>query len=215
MFPVYYLSINNLNPWPFFRISAVCIYKECTYLCAAKRGYHGRGNKSSLFYFIGLEAYFIEEKIHRLLATKFQEEHFTDCYLVGFELHKHNKLEVFVDSDSGLTLDKCQRISRYLESFIDEEGWFDGKYTLEVSSPGLSRPLKLKRQYKKNIGRELEVSLNDGTKKTGVLKAVGEELITLEETVVLKEGKKKKKSVVQTELPFDRIKKTFVAISFK
>ncbi len=110
---------------------------------------------------------------------------------------------------------KCQKVSRYLESYIDEGNWLGEKYTLEVSSPGLSKPLKLKRQYKKNIGRQLDVTLEDGTGKIGELKAVAESSITLEEQVVVKEGKKKKKMVVQTELPFDKIKKTLVVISFK
>ncbi len=119
-----------------------------------------------------------------------------------------------MDSDSGLTLEKCQRISRYLESHIDEEGWLGEKYTLEVSSPGLSRPLKLKRQYLKNIGRKVEVTFNNGEVKTGLLKAADESAFTLEETVVKKEGKKKKKEVVLTEIPYDSIKKTMIIISF-
>ena len=174
-----------------------------------------RGNISSLFYFIHLEVFFIEEKINHLLAEKFQEEDFADCFLVNIDLHKDNKLEVFVDSDSGLSLGKCQKISRYLEGFIDGENWLGEKYTLEVSSPDLTRPLKLKRQYKKNIGRSLEITLSDDTIKTAELKEVGEEGIKVEEIVVVKEGKKKKKMVVLTELPFDNIKKTMVVISFK
>ena len=162
-----------------------------------------------------MDVFFIEEKINHLLAEKFQEEHFKDCFLVGTELHTNNKLEVYIDSDSGLSLEKCQKISRYLESFIDEENWLGEKYTLEVSSPGLSRPLKLKRQYKKNIGRSLEITLKDGIVKTAELKEVHEGGIKVEELVVVKEGKKKKKMVVQTELPFEEIKKTLVVISFK
>ncbi len=162
-----------------------------------------------------MEVFFIEEKINHLLAAKFQEEDFADCFLVGLELHKGNKLEVFIDSDSRLSLAKCQKVSRYLESYIDEENWLGEKYTLEVSSPGLSKPLKLKRQYKKNIGRQLDVTLNDGTGKIGELKSVSESSITLEEQVVVKDGKKKKRMVIQAELPFDEIKKTLVVISFK
>ena len=162
-----------------------------------------------------MDAFFIEEKINHLLAAKFQEENFTDCFLVGAELLKDNKLEVYVDSDTGLSLGKCQKISRYLESYIDEENWLGEKYTLEVSSPDLTRPLKLKRQYKKNVGRSLEMTLADGTVKTAQLIEAGEEAIKVEELVVIKEGKKKKKMLVQTELPFENIKKALVVISFK
>jgi len=161
-----------------------------------------------------LNAFFLEEKINELLAAKFQEDAFQDCFLVELNLHGTNKLEVFLDCDSGLTFDKCRQISRHLESYIDEEGWFGEKYTLEVSSPGLTRPLKLNRQYRKNIGRKVEVTLIDGTIKTGTLKAAGETDITIEETVITKEGKKKKTVEVQTELPFEEIKKTKIVISF-
>lgn len=162
-----------------------------------------------------MEPFFIEEKINILLAEKFQEENFTDCFLVGIELHKNNKLEVFVDSDTGLPLAKCQRISRFLEGYIDDENWLGEKYTLEVSSPGLTKPLKLKRQYIKNIGRNLQLTLNDDTEKTAELKEVTEEGIVVEELVVEKIGKKKKKMLVQTELHFENIKKALVVISFK
>ena len=74
----------------------------------------------------------LEEKIVELLEEKFKEEEFTDCFLIDIKLHKHNKLDIFLDSDTGITFRKCQRISRYLESFIDEEGWLGEKYVLEV-----------------------------------------------------------------------------------
>lgn len=161
-----------------------------------------------------MDAFFIEEKIHELLAAKFQEETFKDCFLVEFNLLRGNKLEVFVDCDSGLTLDKCQQLSRFLEFHIDEQGWLGENYVLEVSSPGLSRPLKFKRQYLKNRGRDLEITLSEGTIKTGTLKSVGESSIFLEEQIILTEGKKKKRTVVQTELSFDHIKKAMIVIRF-
>jgi ribosome maturation factor RimP len=163
---------------------------------------------------MAVDAFFIEEKIHELLAAKFAEEGFEDCFLVEFHLSVANKLEVFVDCDSGLTLEKCKKISRYLEHNIDEAGWLGEHYALEVSSPGLSRPLKLQRQYVKNIGRKVEVTLKDGTIKTGPLTAAGETTCTIEETLTVLEGKKKKKMEVQTELPYDGIKKTMIVISF-
>ncbi|MEM9824423.1 MAG: hypothetical protein AAF985_25280, partial [Bacteroidota bacterium] len=121
------------------------------------------------------------KKIEALLAEKFQEEEFTDCFLVDLHLSASNKLEIFVDSDSGITFKKCQQISRFLEKPIDEEGWLGEKYTLEVSSPGISRPLKFQRQYPKNIGRKLEVKLLEGGTKTGKLTKVEASQIILEE----------------------------------
>lgn len=154
------------------------------------------------------------KKIEALLAEKFQEEGFTDCFLVDMNLSASNKLEVFVDSDSGITFKKCQQISRFLEKPIDEEGWLGEKYTLEVSSPGISRPLKFPRQYPKNIGRKLEVKLLEGAKKTGTLTKVEPPLIILEEKIRVKEGKKKVNKIVQHEIPFESIKQARVKVSF-
>ncbi len=155
----------------------------------------------------------IEEHITDLLEVKFQEAEFSDCFLIEIK-HTNKKLEVFIDSDTGVTFEKCQKISRYLEQHIDEEGWLGEKYVLEVSSPGVSRPLTVWRQYPRNIGRKVEVTLNDGLKKTGVLLAVAEQEITIEEKIRIQEGKKKKTKVVQTPVPFDAIRKTVVKISF-
>ena len=153
-------------------------------------------------------------KIATLLDQKFQEEGFEDCFLVEINLSPGNKLEVFIDSDSGLTFKKCQQISRYLEKPIDEEGWLGPKYTLEVSSPGISRPLKFIRQYHKNLGRKLEVKFLEGGTQTGTLIRVDDDVIVLEEKVRVKEGKKKVSKVLQHEIPFASIKQTIVKITF-
>lgn len=156
----------------------------------------------------------VESKIASLLDEKFQEEGFTDCFLIEVKLHAGNKLEVFIDSDTGITFEKCQKISRYLEPHLDEERWLGDDYVLDVSSPGISRPLKLRRQYPRNIGRQVEASLRDGSKKEGLLLAVNDEGITIEEKMRVKEGKRRKTLVIQTKIPFEDIKKTVVKISF-
>ena len=156
----------------------------------------------------------IESRIQALLEEKFREEGFTDCFLLEVKLHANNKLDVFIDSDTGVTFETCQRISRHLEQHLDEGQWLGEKYILEVSSPGVGRPLKLRRQFPKNLGRQLEVSLLDGNSQTGQLIAVGDQAITLEATVKVKEGKRNVKQTQQTEIPFDQIKKAVVKISF-
>ena len=117
--------------------------------------------------------------VEDLLQEKFQEEEFTDCYLIDMDFSKAaNRLQVFIDSDSGFGFDKCRRVSRFLEAYFDEKGTFGEKYTLEVSSPGLSRPLKLKRQYIKNIGRLIKIKKTNGEVLEGTLADVdGENLI--------------------------------------
>jgi len=157
----------------------------------------------------------MEERIADLLDKKFEEPEFADCYLIDIHLNpKGNKLEVFIDSDSGVTFEKCQKLSRYLEGYLDEEKTLGESYTLEVSSPGISRPLKLARQYRKNIGRDIEIATKEGNKKTGKLVDATDFAATVEEIVITKEGKKKKKEVVQTIIPYDEIKKAVIKIQF-
>jgi ribosome maturation factor RimP len=94
---------------------------------------------------------------------------------------------------------------------MEEMGMYpEGDFSLEVSSPGLDEPLKLLRQYKKNIGRDVEVTMNDEVKKEGKLTAVTEENITIEYA----EGKGKKAIVKTDEIPFADIKQTKMQIKF-
>ncbi len=156
----------------------------------------------------------VEDKIKALLEEKFREDAFSDCFLVDLKLHANNKLEVFIDSDFGISFEQCQKISRYLEQYLDEEQWLGEKYVLEVSSPGVGRPLMMQRQYPKNVGRKVEVKLKEGGKRSGVLKEVEEDRIVLEEKVRTKEGKRKKTELVETEIDFNSIEETKVKITF-
>jgi len=156
----------------------------------------------------------IEEKLIDLLEEKFREPAFADCFLVDIKQPSPTKIEVYIDSDTSLTHQTCQAISRYLEAYLDEEGWHGGKYTLDVSSPGVGRPLKLVRQYRKNLGRRLEVNKLEGKPQTGELVEVTDEAITIEFETTIKEGKKKRKQLVREAIPYDQIKKATVKISF-
>ena len=155
----------------------------------------------------------IEQTIPQLLAEKFQESEFDDFFLVDLKLGINNKLEVFVDSDSQVTFEKCRKISRFLEEHLDQEGWLGDRYVLEVSSPGVGRPLKFLRQYHKNIGRKVEVTTSEG-KQVGQLVAVTEQSISLEREEKKKKGKKRVKEIVQAEIPVAQIEQTIVKISF-
>jgi ribosome maturation factor RimP len=156
----------------------------------------------------------IEEKIQALLQEKFQEEAFADCFLLEIKAGTNKKIEVFLDSDSGITFDKCQKISRFLEEYIDANGWLGDTYTLEVSSPGVSRPLEQWRQYPRNLGRTLEITLQDKSVRSGVLTAVHPDHILLKEEIKTKEGKKTSTERVETAIPFAHIAKAIVKISF-
>lgn len=178
------------------------------------RGGNGR-NRSLFLFVIYLVLGVIEQHITTLLNEKFKEEDFQDCFLVDLNFNQGNKkVEVFVDSDSGISFQTCQKLSRYLEGHIDEKGWLGEKYVLEVSSPGIGRPLKFQRQYPKNIGRKVEVKTTEGEKHTGTLVSVTEDAITLEDKVRIKEGKRKKTVLQKQEISFDQISETKVKISF-
>lgn len=147
---------------------------------------------------------------------KLKEEGWDDCFIVDIQHHSGNKVEVFIDSDSGISFHKCRRVSRHIEAVLDEELWLGEKYTLDVSSPGIGRPLQLKRQYIKNIGRNLKVKLPVGEgKEEGKLVGVEDDHIILERQEVRKEGKKKIKEMVRINIPFDNIREATVQISFK
>jgi ribosome maturation factor RimP len=120
------------------------------------------------------------------------------------------KLIVIIDGDQGITIDDCADISRALSDEMDKTNLVDDRYMLEVSTPGLDHPLKLKRQYVKNVGRNVRVKMKADTLE-GLLKAVTETEITLEQQL----GKGKKKEVKEITIPFAEIDKTFVLVSFK
>jgi len=134
-----------------------------------------------------------------------------DIFLVSIKIKPTNNFKIYLDADGGLGIEKCIKINRALYKQIEEMGMYpDGDFSLEVSSPGVDEPLKLLRQYKKNIGRYVEVTTNDDEKKEGELKAVTEETITIEHI----EGKGKKAVILNTEISFASIKQTKVLIKF-
>ncbi len=122
-----------------------------------------------------------------------------------------NNVKVFLDADTGVVIDRCVSYNRLLYKELEASGLFpSGDFSLEVSSPGLDEPLKMNRQYRKNIGRKVEVALLEGSPVQGTLKLVTEEGIT----VSVEKGKGRKKETEDMEIPFDRIKATKIMIVF-
>lgn len=134
-----------------------------------------------------------------------------DIFLVSMKIKPTNNFKIYLDADSGLGIEKCIRINRALYRKIEEAGMYpDGDFSLEVSSPGIGEPLLLFRQYLKNVGRFVEVLMNDGAKLEGKLVAATEDQISLEQT----EGKGKKAVTKQTDIAFGDLKETTVQIKF-
>ncbi len=149
----------------------------------------------------------IVEKVYSLLEQLLDG---TDMFIVSIKVKPTNNIKVFIDADSGFSIEKCTSINRKLYAAIDGEAMFtDGDFSLEVSSPGVDEPLLQMRQYTKNIGRKLAVTDNEDVEKIGLLKEVTEEHIVLEI-----KGKKPKDPATIAEIPFTNIKKSIVQIIF-
>ncbi len=134
-----------------------------------------------------------------------------DLFVVDVKIKPTNNVKIFIDGDQGVSIDKCVKINRQLYKRIEEVAiWPEGDFSLEVSSPGIGEPLKLMRQYKKNIGRIVEVVKVDESKLQGKLLSADDETISLEET----KGKNKKKEVIVHTISFDQIKTTIVQVTF-
>jgi ribosome maturation factor RimP len=156
----------------------------------------------------------IKAKIEEILCELQNEgENFFVVDVLASASKIKTKVSILLDTDAGISIDECAEISRKVDSRLDELNLLENAYTLEVSSPGVDQPLKLNRQYIKNIGRNVKVLLKDGTEKTGKLEAVSDTAITLS---VLTNTKKKQTTPAEPlVLVFDNINKTQVLISFK
>lgn len=121
------------------------------------------------------------------------------------------KIIVWLDGDTGVSIDKCAEVSRWLGKRIEDENLIETAYTLEVSSPGIDQPLKLLRQYKQHVGRNLRITLIDGSTKTGKLEEIKENSLLLTEVT---KGKKKEITNPVVEIDTKDIEKAFVLISF-
>ncbi|HYG04426.1 MAG TPA: ribosome maturation factor RimP [Chryseosolibacter sp.] len=120
------------------------------------------------------------------------------------------KVLILADADQGFSIDDCAELSRQVSKALDDRGLIEDNYLLEVSTPGVDHPLKLKRQYTKNVGRSLKLKLQDKTIE-GKLTEVKDQSILLAEQV--KNGKKTESKI--HEIPFDAIEKALVMVSFK
>ncbi|MBY0245363.1 MAG: ribosome assembly cofactor RimP [Sphingobacteriaceae bacterium] len=152
----------------------------------------------------------IENRVSVLVAEKIADR--PELFLVDVKMVSGNKLIIHVDGDEGITIQDCAAISRHVGFHLEEENAIEIAYNLEVSSPGVGEPLKLNRQYVKNIGRNLGLKLNSGVKREGKLLEVNEKEIVIEEQI---KEKGKKASIVKANIAFDEIAEAIVLVSFK
>ena len=125
----------------------------------------------------------IREKVEILLST-ILEQH--EAFLVDVSIRSERGgklLQVFVDTDKGITIESCTQISRELANSLERDGIIQGAYRLEVSSPGIDKPLRMLRQYEKNVGRRFKVihqAPDSQLMLVGTLGAVEEERLTFQ-----------------------------------
>ncbi|MGI9652443.1 ribosome assembly cofactor RimP [Chryseobacterium sp. RLHN22] len=149
----------------------------------------------------------IEALLNDFLETR------KDLFLIDLKISAGDDITVILDGDNGVSVQDCLDASRAIEFNMDRE---EHDFSLQVMSAGLSEPLAIPRQFQKNIGREIEVLLNDSTKTEGELVKVDEEKITL----VLRYrkpkdiGKGKVDVEEEKEIPYSEIKKALVVIKF-
>lgn len=121
----------------------------------------------------------------------------TKMYLVTLKVSKDNVIDVALDSDEDITIEDCVAVNDAVLAAFDRD---DEDYELTVGSYGITSPLLLPRQYRKNIGYEVEVLTADGRKLKGVIADADEEGFTLTMTVKKKlEGKKRPEMVEEQE----------------
>ena len=138
----------------------------------------------------------------------------SELFIVDIKCSASNEVEILIDSDVSVSIDKCIELSRQIDAEFDREV---EDFELTVASAGIGQPLKVFRQYKKLIGKSVEIVFKSGIKIVAELKAASEGSITVVFTEkVAVEGKKRKQEVEkEAEYKLEDIKSTIEYINFK
>lgn len=165
------------------------------------------GTESPLFLY--LKTMF--ENVERLVKAALRENE--SLFLIDISVSGDRKIKIIIDGDKDVSLQDCIAVSRYVEHHLDRE---KEDFSIEVSSPGAAAPMKDKRQFKKNIGRDLGIVLVNGEKIRGTLKEADDEKLVVEWKVREPKsvGKGKRTVVKQLEIPYGDIEEAKVIIKF-
>jgi ribosome maturation factor RimP len=134
----------------------------------------------------------------------------SEKFLVDVIIKPGNKIRVFLDSDREINIDDCAQMSKFIEANVSREA---EDYELMVSSAGIDHPYKYLRQYRKNIGRQVSVTLKDGSRLTGTLMEANDDFIEIRPERN-KKSKQKEPPAVQ-HISFGLIAETKGIVSFK
>ena len=153
----------------------------------------------------------LKEKVKQLIDKSLCDNE--SLFLIDFSVSNDNSIRVVIDGDKGVCIDDCINLSRAIEHNLDRE---EVDFSIEVASFGATEPFVVERQYRKNIGRDVEILTIDGKKHQGTLKSISEKEVVLE--IETREPKPvgKGKINVKKECVFtiENIKETKVIIKF-
>ena len=154
----------------------------------------------------------MKEKVKKLLDKALEDN--KSLFLIEFKITEGNQIKVIIDGDQGVTVNDCIALSRAIEHNIDRE---ETDFSLDVASAGVSEPLSMSRQYKKNIGRTLKVKTQNNDILEGKLTKVDDNEIELNWKVREPKLIGKGKVTVQKEavLEYKNIVEATVVITFK
>jgi Uncharacterized protein conserved in bacteria len=154
----------------------------------------------------------IEQNLVKEIAEDFLNS--SESYLISVEVRPGNAIVVEIDNDQSVNVEECIALNKYIESRLDRD---KEDFELEVGSYGISQPLKIPRQYRKYIGKEVEVLTKAGIKCAGILKDTDKDGIVLTIEKQIKPEGAKRKITVEEDLSFayEELKYTKYLIRFK
>jgi len=153
----------------------------------------------------------IKDLTNYLLGELFKNE---EIVLVEVKIKPGNIISIEIDSQTGISIDKCVELSREINKNLDQD---QEDYELTVASAGISGPLKIPFQFKKFLNTEMEILTTEGKKFKAILKKASETEVEIEESLKIKiDGKKKKEDVTKIHiLQYNQIKSAKPIINFK
>jgi len=153
----------------------------------------------------------MKEKVEKLLEKALEEN--PSLFLISLSMSSANHIQIIIDGDEAVSVQNCMDISRAIEHNLDRE---EEDFSLEVLSAGVSEPLTQKRQYKKNIGRDLKVKTQENTIEGTLIEATDEAIkLQWKAREPKPTGKGKVTVEKETEIPYSTIVEAKVMIKFK
>ena len=151
-----------------------------------------------------------EQTISKLVTEKILG---TSVFLVQVKIKPVNKIEIYVDEPSHISIETCIAISKFIESKLNRD---EEDFELTVSSPGIDAPFVVLPQYEKYVGKQVSVLQTDGLKFIGTLHAVSPEAIELETKITERKqlGKGKQTRIEHRSISFNQIKETKLILPF-